>query len=99
MNTNTKLLVWALCVIAGLISGFVINSGGWILAIIVMALLIGFGKKTGYPSVWLFSIATGIGLGKLMPTWWYAILLAVILGLALSIVLRWRLMTPEQRKA
>lgn len=99
MNTNTRMLVWALCVVGGLISGFVINSGGWLLAIVVMAVIIGFAKHTGYSSVWIFSLCAGIGLAKLMPTWWYAILLGVALGIALSIIMRWRLMTPAQRKA
>lgn len=99
MNNNTKYVIWALCVIAGLISGFVMNSGGWFIAIVAMVLLIAFGNKTGYSSVWVFSIAAGVGLGKLMPTWWYAILLGVILGIALSIILRWRLMPPAQHKA
>lgn len=97
--TQKKILILAACVVVGLFSGFSIGSGGWILGLIAIGLLVGFGKHTGYTSIWGFSLSAGIGMGKLMPEWWYNILLGVILGLALSLILRYRLMSPEERKA
>lgn len=96
---QTKILILAACVVVGLFSGFSIGSGGWILGLIAIGLLVGFGKHTGYWSIWYFSLSAGIGMGKLMPEWWFNILLGMILGLALSLILRYRLMTPEERKA
>ena len=96
---QNQIFILAACVVVGLFSGFSINSGGWILGLIAIGLLIGFGKHTGYASIWVFSLSAGIGMGKLMPEWWYNIFLGVILGIALSLILRYRLMTPEKRKA